>query len=62
MKSKIDIKDLSDLDISSLPNGFTVIFDGDKPIGAITRFDYYQYVSNLISKVKKYVQKGQGNK
>lgn len=62
MISRIDKKQLSDLDIEKMPDGFTIIFDGPKPIGALVRFDYYLYVRDLISKVKEYVQKGQTNK
>lgn len=56
-KNKIDIKDLSDLDINDLPDGFAIIFDGDKPVGAITKYKYYQYLTQLISKVKEHILK-----
>ncbi len=56
MNKKFDIKDLSDLAIDDLPDGFSIIFDGDKPVVAILKYEYYQYLSRLLSKVKEYVQ------
>lgn len=56
MNKKIDIKDLPDLVIEELPNGFSIIFEGDKPVAAIAKYEYYQYINKLISKVKEYVQ------
>lgn len=55
MIKKIDKKDLSDLDLGAIPPGFSIIFDGDKPVGAISSYKYYQYISKLIEKVKNYV-------
>jgi hypothetical protein len=62
MITKINKSELSDLDFSALPDGFAIIFDGDVPIGAITKFSYYQYINKLISKVKDYVQQKQTNR
>ena len=54
--NKVFKKDLSDLDIDQLPDGFAIIFDDrNKPIGALLRYDYYQYITKLIAKVKKYI-------
>jgi hypothetical protein len=50
-------KNLSDLDFHTLPSGFSIIFDDNgKPIGAISSYKYYQYISKLIGKVKEYIE------
>jgi hypothetical protein len=54
---KIDKKDLSDFNISSLPDGFSIIFDGEKPIAAITNFRYFKYIQYMIKQVKDYIAK-----
>lgn len=56
MINKINKKDLSDFDIESLPDGFAIIFENEKPVGAIVKYKYFQYISQLINKVKKYVE------
>ncbi len=56
MNKNINIKDMSDLVIDDLPDGFSIIFDGDKPVAALLKYEYYQYLSRLLSKVKEYVQ------
>jgi hypothetical protein len=53
----IQKKDLSDLDVETLGNGFTVVVDDGKPVAAIAKFGYYRYISWLIEQVKDYVQK-----
>ncbi len=53
---RLNKKDLSDFDIESLPNGFAIIFENDKPIGAIVKYKYYQYLIGLLNKVKEHVQ------
>jgi hypothetical protein len=56
-KKKVSTEDLSDLDIEKLPGGFTIIFDLDRPVGAIITYEYYQYLSKLLSTVKDYVHR-----
>ncbi len=53
---KLNKKDLSDFDIESLPDGFAIIFENDKPVGAIVKYKYYQYLTWLLNKVKEHVQ------
>jgi len=55
MINKIEKKNLSDLDINGLPNGFAIIFEDGKPVGTIMKYDYYQYITKLIAKVKVYI-------
>jgi len=57
MINKIDVSELSDLDPNQLPEGFSIIFEDGKPIGAISTYKYYQYITKVIEKVKGYVEK-----
>ena len=53
--NKLDLKDLSDLDVNDLQDGFSIIFDDETPVAAIASYEYYRYLSDLINKVKEYV-------
>jgi len=55
INKKINKKDLSDLELDSLPDGFAIVFEDDKPVGAIIKYEYYKYIQWLIGKVKEYV-------
>lgn len=59
---KIDKSELSDLDIKKLPDGFAIVFEKDNPVGAILSYDYYRYITKLIAKVKKYVEKAKSDR
>lgn len=56
MINKLDKNDLSDLQFDKLPSGFSVIFDNGKPVGVVSNYEYYQYISVLIGKVKEYIE------
>jgi len=57
----MDKKKLMNTDLSSLPKGFTIIFEHGKPVAAITNFKYYQYIASIIGKVKEYIQQQKGD-
>ena len=37
----IKIEKLSDLRPDEIPDGFTIVYDGDKPVATITNYKYY---------------------
>lgn len=56
MNNGIDKNKLSDLDLSTLANGFTVIYDNGKPAAVIASMAYYAGICELITKARQYVE------
>ena len=58
MNKKIKVSELSELDLSSLPDGANYILDeNNKPVGVILSFQYYKYLESLMVRVKEHLQK-----
>ena len=56
MNNGIEMKNLSDLDLSTLQKGFTIVYENDKPVAVIASIEYYTGICELIAKARQYVE------
>ena len=56
MTNGIDKSKLSDLDLTTLPKGFTPTLENGKPVAVIATIEYCAYINQLMGQVRQYVE------